>query len=180
MDAEVVIAGAGPTGLLLAYELGLAGVPALVLDKSPHPDEQPRANGLVGQITRVLDHRGLLHGTPLHPIAVPRFPFGPLTLELDRLETSPLHVLPVPQRALEDLLHSAATAAGATVRRGHEVTGFAQTDDGVTLDVRGLPATPPSPRDTSSAATAGAASSASTPASPSPASPATRSPEWPA
>ncbi|GAA3243192.1 FAD-dependent monooxygenase [Dactylosporangium siamense] len=137
MDAEVVIAGAGPTGLLLAYELGRAGVPALVLDRSPHPDEQPRANGLVGQITRVLAYRGLLHGTPLHPVAVPRFPFGPLTLELDRLEASPLHVLPVPQRALEDLLHSAATAAGATVRRGHEVTGFAQTDDGVTLDVRG-------------------------------------------
>jgi len=113
VNADVVIAGAGPTGLLLAYELALAGVPALVLDKSPHPDEQPRANGLVGQITRMLAYRGLLDDTPVRPIAVPKFPFGPLSLELDRLDISPLHVLPVPQHALEDLLHSAATQAGA-------------------------------------------------------------------
>lgn len=137
VNADVVIAGAGPTGLLLAYELGLAGVSALVLDKSPHPDDQPRANGLVGQITRVLAYRGLLEDTPLRPIAVPRFPFGPLSLELDRLEASPLHVLPVPQRTLEDLLHSAATGAGAAVQRGHEVIGFDQTDDDLVLRVQG-------------------------------------------
>ena len=58
----------------------------------------------------MLAYRGLLDGAPLRPVAVPRFPFGPLSLELDRLDASPLHVLPVPQRALEDLLHDAATA----------------------------------------------------------------------
>lgn len=137
MNADVVIAGAGPTGLLLAYELGLAGVPALVLDKASHPDEQPRANGLVGQIARVLTYRGLLEDTPLRPIAVPKFPFGPLSLELDRLEANPLHVLPVAQRALEDLLHSAATRAGATVQRGHEVIGFEEAGDGLVLQVHG-------------------------------------------
>lgn len=137
MNSEVVIVGAGPTGLLLAYELGLAGVPALVLEKSPHPDEQPRANGLVGQITRVLAYRGLLDGLPLQPMAVPRFPFGPLALELDRLATNPLHVLPIPQRKLEDLLYDAATATGAAVRRGHEVTAFEETDDGLVVRVQG-------------------------------------------
>ena len=62
-DTDVLIIGAGPTGLLLAYELGLAGMPALVLDKALHPDEQPRANGLVGQTARVLTYRGLLEDT---------------------------------------------------------------------------------------------------------------------
>ncbi|GAA1741144.1 FAD-dependent monooxygenase [Luedemannella helvata] len=137
MEAEVVIVGAGPTGLLLAYELGLAGVPALVLDKAARPDEQPRANGLVGQITRVLAYRGLLDGLPVPPVAVPRFPFGPLSLELDRLPTSPLHVLPVPQRHLEELLGDAAIRVGATVRRGHEVTGFEETGDAVVVRVQG-------------------------------------------
>ncbi|MET7769357.1 FAD-dependent monooxygenase [Nocardia sp. NPDC005366] len=137
MHTDVVIAGAGPTGLLLAYELGLAGVPALVLDRSQRSDEQPRANGLVGRITRVLAYRGLLDGTSLHPVAVPRFPFGPLTLELDRLEASPLHVLPIPQRNLEELLHDAATGIGATVRRGHEVIGFEDNGDGIAVRVQG-------------------------------------------
>lgn len=134
MDSEVIIAGAGPTGLLLAYELGLAGVPALVLDKAEHPDQQPRANGLVGQITRMLACRGLVDR---EPIAVPGFPFGPLSLELHRLGTSPLHVLPVPQHALETLLHDAATGVGATVLRGHEVIGFDETDGGLLVRVQG-------------------------------------------
>ncbi|WP_227999697.1 FAD-dependent monooxygenase [Nocardia australiensis] len=137
MNLDVVIAGAGPTGLLLAYELGLAGVPALVLDKAQRPDEQPRANGLVGQITRVLAYRGLLDGTSFHPMAVPRFPFGPLSLELDRLEASPLHVLPIPQRDLEELLHDAAAGVGATVQRGHEVVGFEKKDEGLVVRVQG-------------------------------------------
>ncbi|MBH0780473.1 FAD-dependent monooxygenase [Nocardia bovistercoris] len=137
MNADVLIAGAGPTGLLLAYELGLAGVPALVLDQALHPDEQPRANGLVGRIALVLAHRGLLDGTSLHPLAAPRFPFGPLSLELDRLEVDPLHVLPIPQRDLEKLLHDAAIGVGATVRRGHEVVGFDEQDDGLTVRVHG-------------------------------------------
>jgi 2-polyprenyl-6-methoxyphenol hydroxylase-like FAD-dependent oxidoreductase len=137
VNTDVVIVGAGPTGLLLAYELGLAGVPALVLDRSALPDEQPRANGLVGRIGRVLAYRGLLDDTPLRPFAVPGFPFGPLSLELGRLEEDALHVLPVAQRALEDLLYAAATRAGATVRRGHEVTGFEESGDELALRVRG-------------------------------------------
>ena len=45
MDADVVIVGAGPTGLMLAAELRLAGVRALVLERRPQLREIPRANG---------------------------------------------------------------------------------------------------------------------------------------
>jgi 2-polyprenyl-6-methoxyphenol hydroxylase-like FAD-dependent oxidoreductase len=56
---DVVIAGAGPNGLMLAGELGLAGIRPVVLDPMPGPNPQPRANGIVGQGVRILDHRGL-------------------------------------------------------------------------------------------------------------------------
>ena len=49
-DADVIIVGAGPTGLLLACELGLAGVRALVLERQPQIRDIPKAGGLGGQI----------------------------------------------------------------------------------------------------------------------------------
>ena len=56
---DVVIAGAGPDGLMLACELGLAGIRPVVLDPTPGPNLQPRANRIAGQAARILDHRGL-------------------------------------------------------------------------------------------------------------------------
>ena len=51
MDADV---GAGPTGLMLAGELRLAGVRPLVLERQPQPRNTPKANGLGGQILHLL------------------------------------------------------------------------------------------------------------------------------
>lgn len=65
--ADVVIAGASPNGLMLACELGLAGTRSVVLDPASGPNPQARANRIVGQAARLLDHRGLysaLTGTP--------------------------------------------------------------------------------------------------------------------
>ncbi len=59
-DADVVIAGAGPVGLMLAGELCLAGVRPLVLERHSEPGQTPRANGLGGQILQLLRYRGLL------------------------------------------------------------------------------------------------------------------------
>ncbi|MEZ0294068.1 MAG: FAD-dependent oxidoreductase, partial [Solirubrobacteraceae bacterium] len=59
-DADVIIVGAGPTGLMLAGELGLAGVRVLVLERLPRPSESAKAGGLSGQILELLRYRGLL------------------------------------------------------------------------------------------------------------------------
>jgi 2-polyprenyl-6-methoxyphenol hydroxylase-like FAD-dependent oxidoreductase len=56
---DVVVAGAGPNGLMLACELALAGVRPVVIDLLPAPSTEPKANGLVGQVIRLLDMRGL-------------------------------------------------------------------------------------------------------------------------
>ncbi|MFF9646129.1 FAD-dependent monooxygenase [Kitasatospora aureofaciens] len=140
MTNDVVIVGAGPVGLFLACELALAGVQPVVLDRLPARSGEQKANGLVGQVLRLLDHRGLyesLSGVPGAPRPVPRFVFGAFPLELHRLDANPLHAVPVPQHRIEEVLEERALDLGVTVRRGHEVTGLTQDATGVTVDVHG-------------------------------------------
>jgi 2-polyprenyl-6-methoxyphenol hydroxylase-like FAD-dependent oxidoreductase len=58
-EVPVVISGAGPNGLMVACELALAGVRPMVLERLPAPSDEPKANGMVGQVVRLLDMRGL-------------------------------------------------------------------------------------------------------------------------
>jgi 2-polyprenyl-6-methoxyphenol hydroxylase-like FAD-dependent oxidoreductase len=139
-EPEVVIVGAGPVGLMLAAELCLAGLVPVVLERLPEASDVPKGNGLFGQIVGVLDYRGLLE--PLRADAaycgpVPGFAFGPLHLDFSRLPASPLSVLAIPQRRLEQRLADRLLAAGGSISRGHEVTALAARADGVTLEVRG-------------------------------------------
>lgn len=139
-DTDVVIAGGGPAGLMLACELRLGGADPVVLERLPDISEIPKGNGLVGQIVPMLDYRGLRErfaagATWAGP--VPHFSFGPLQLELSRLGVSPLHILAIPQRRLEKLLDERVRELGGSIRRGHELTAVSQDDDGVTLEVRG-------------------------------------------
>ena len=138
--ADVVIVGAGPVGLMLAIELRLAGIDPVVVERLPGISEIPKGNGLVGQIVQVLDYRGLLE--PLRAEStytgpVPGFSFGPLQLDFSGLAGSPLQVLAIPQRRLEHVLAGRLAELGCTVRRGHEMTGFDQDADAVTVTVTG-------------------------------------------
>jgi 2-polyprenyl-6-methoxyphenol hydroxylase-like FAD-dependent oxidoreductase len=82
---EVVVAGAGPNGLMLACELGLAGIRPMVLDPMPGPNPSPRVNRIVGQGVRILGHRGLYSaptGTAEPPKPAPRSMFAGFALDL--------------------------------------------------------------------------------------------------
>jgi len=140
MDDEVIIVGAGPTGLMLAVELCLAGVRPLVLERQPKPRDNPKAGGLSGQILELLHYRGLLErfeaaGTEAVP--APRLPFGGLHVDFTRLDPPPMRLLMLQQPQLESLLSEIAIERGAEIRRGHGVLGLSQDDAIVTADVLG-------------------------------------------
>ncbi|RJQ69626.1 FAD-dependent oxidoreductase [Pseudonocardiaceae bacterium YIM PH 21723] len=140
MSHDIVIAGGGPNGLLLACELSLAGVRPLVLERLPQPTTENRANGLVGQVVRLLDHRGLheeLSGNPEPPRPVPQYVFGAFPLPLADLPANPMCVLGVPQTRVEEVLGRRAIELGVRILRGHELTGLTQDSDGVDVDVEG-------------------------------------------
>ncbi|GAY11997.1 rifampin monooxygenase [Pseudonocardia sp. N23] len=134
---DVVIAGGGPTAMMLAGELRLHGVTVLVVEKEEAPPPNVRSLGLHVRSIEVMDQRGLLerfleNGRP-HLLggffaAIPKpAPEG--------LDTAHGYVLGIPQPLTDRLLTEHAVAAGAEVRRGCAVTGLAQDDDGVTVEL---------------------------------------------
>ncbi|MEU8662560.1 FAD-dependent monooxygenase [Actinoplanes philippinensis] len=133
---DVLIAGAGPNGLMLACELALAGLHPVILERNTTPTGEPRANGLVGQVVRMLDRRGLytrLTGDPHPPTPLPAFTFGAFPLDLTTLHDNPHYVIGVPQTHLEATLTDHATQLGVDIRRGHHVTGLHQDPHQVTV-----------------------------------------------
>lgn len=140
-DTDVIIVGAGPTGLMLAAELCQAGVRPLVLERQPQLREIPKANGIGGQILQLLRYRGLLDRIeaastgPVHP--APRYPFGNVHVDFSPLAEPPLRGLTLPQPKLERLLDEHARELGADLHRGQEVVGVGQDHETVTADVHG-------------------------------------------
>jgi 2-polyprenyl-6-methoxyphenol hydroxylase-like FAD-dependent oxidoreductase len=138
--ADVVIVGAGPVGLMLAVELCLGGVVPVVLERLPEISDVPKGNGMIGQIVKVLDYRGLLEpfrADATYTGPVPGFDFGPLQLDFSRLPASPLHVLAIPQRRLELQLAARLEALGGALSRSRELTTLAQDDHRVSIGVLG-------------------------------------------
>ncbi|TWP49559.1 rifampin monooxygenase [Lentzea tibetensis] len=134
---DVIVAGGGPTGMMLAGELRLHGVHVVVLEKDTEPTKVVRSLGLHARSVEVMDQRGLLErflavGTR-HPVG--GFFAGITKPAPDRLDTAHPYTLGIPQPITDRLLTEHAVELGAEIRRGCEVVGLNQDDDGVTVEL---------------------------------------------
>ncbi|MEU6054462.1 FAD-dependent monooxygenase [Streptomyces xanthochromogenes] len=132
MDTDVLVVGAGPTGMTLANELLTAGVSTLLVDRMARRSDLSKAGGVQSRTLEALDQRGLLEpllATGDHPVAAGHFAGIPLPLDSDG------HRLPwrsVPQVVIEGFFERHLAEHGLHARRDHELTGLAQDEDGVT------------------------------------------------
>jgi 2-polyprenyl-6-methoxyphenol hydroxylase-like FAD-dependent oxidoreductase len=134
---DVLIVGAGPTGLLLAGDLASAGVSCAVLEARQGESNLTRAFAVHARTLEQLDARGVadeLAQTGPHIGAL--WLFGKLEVDLTHLPSRFPYLLVTPQYETERVLGERARAHGAEIRMGAEVTGLRQDGDGVDVDVR--------------------------------------------
>jgi 2-polyprenyl-6-methoxyphenol hydroxylase-like FAD-dependent oxidoreductase len=135
-DADVVVVGAGPTGLMLAGELRLNGVSVTVLDTLPEPMRFSRALGFSARTIEEFAQRGLT--ARFGEIAViPAGHFGGVPLDYQVIEGGSYGARGIPQSRTEAVLGGWAAGLGARIRRGLEVTGLETGPDGVSVRASG-------------------------------------------
>jgi 2-polyprenyl-6-methoxyphenol hydroxylase-like FAD-dependent oxidoreductase len=137
LDFEVVLVGAGPTGLLLAGDLARAGVSCAVFERRTERSGLTRAFAVHARTLEQLDARGVADqlvasGTPVPEL---RF-FAGAALDLSRLPSRFPYLLVTPQYQTERVLEERARPLGADLRYGTEVTGLTQHPDRVEVKIR--------------------------------------------
>ena len=137
-EHAVLIAGGGPTGLMLAGELALAGVDVVVVERRSTQDVAgSRALGLLSRTIEVLDQRGIAERFLDAGYVVPTHGYAGIRFDIADLPTRHNYVLALPQSQFEPILADWVSDLGVPILRDCEVEGFAQDDHGVDVDVSG-------------------------------------------
>lgn len=134
----VVIAGGGPTGLMLAGELALAGVDVVIVERRVNQDvDGSRAGGLLSRTIEVLDQRGIAERFLAAGYTVPAQGFAGVVLDISDFPTRHNYVLALWQSQFEPILADWVVELGVPILRGQEVVGLAQDHSGVDVEISG-------------------------------------------
>jgi 3-(3-hydroxy-phenyl)propionate hydroxylase len=131
-EHEVVIAGGGPTGLMLAGELALAGVDVAIVERRLNQDlPGSRAGGLQSRTIEILDQRGIADRFLAEGQKAQVAGFAATRLDISDFPTRHNYGLGLWQKHIERILAGWVGELPVTFYRGREVTGFTQDDTGV-------------------------------------------------
>jgi 3-(3-hydroxy-phenyl)propionate hydroxylase len=137
-EHAVVIAGAGPAGMMLAAELALAEVDVAVVERRrDHVITGSRASGLLTRTIEVLDQRGVADRFLAEGQVYPAMPFGTAMLDMSDLPTRHPYFLGIFQNEIERIMAAWIAELPVRVYYGSETTGFAQDDAGVDVELSG-------------------------------------------
>jgi 3-(3-hydroxy-phenyl)propionate hydroxylase len=137
-EHAVAIAGGGPTGLMLAGELALAGIDVVVVEPRVSQDvDGSRAGGLLSRTIEVLDQRGVAERFLAAGYVVQAQGYAGIPLDISDFPTRHNYVLALWQSQFEPILADWVGELGVPILRGREVVGFATNDTGVDVEVSG-------------------------------------------
>ncbi len=135
-EHAVVIAGGGPTGLMLAGELALAGVDVAIVERRASQDLiGSRAGGLHSRTIEVLDQRGIADRFLAEGQVAQVAGFAWIRLDISDFPTRHPYGLALWQKHIERILADWVGELAVPIYRGREVTGFAQDDTGVDVEL---------------------------------------------
>jgi 3-(3-hydroxy-phenyl)propionate hydroxylase len=135
-EHAVVIAGGGPTGLMLAGELALAGVDVAIVERRAEPGPPgSRAGGLHSRTIEVLDQRGIADRFLSQGQVAQVAGFAWIPLDISDFPTRHNYGLALWQNHIERILAGWVGELAVPIYRGREVTGFAQDDTGVDVEL---------------------------------------------
>src|SRR3954462_14408546 len=135
-EHAVVIAGGGPTGLMLAGELALAGVDVAVVERRAGQElAGSRAGGLHSRTIEVLDQRGIADRFLSEGQVAQVAAFAGTPLDISDFPTRHPYALGLWQNHIERILAGWVGELEVPIHRERDVTGFAQEDTGVDVEL---------------------------------------------
>src|SRR5438046_4673683 len=135
-EHAVVLAGGGPTGLMLAGELALAGVDVAIVERRANQDlPGSRAGGLHSRTIEIFEQRGIADRFLSEGQVAQVAGFAGVRLDISDFPTRHNYGLGLWQNHIERILAGWVGELAVTFYRGHEVTGFAQDHTGVEVQL---------------------------------------------